>query len=270
MKDYPTHTQASTPIAPGAQPFILAGGQTGILVIHGYGGTAADYRLFASNLQKFGYTVMVMRVAGHGQGLEALRKTHAADWRQSVIEAATELQSRCSSIVIVGSSFGGILGLDYAVHRPRQTLGVVTVNAPTSYRGWGALQPLVLRFLRLFMTDYPKFGLSTNDRERYRQLGSTTAWPIDGIIETGGFFSRYVAPTLPQIDVPALFMANEHDPLVSGQSLDRLYASLASQRKVKMTIPGRTHRPFRDTEATKFISQQVDAFITSIAKPGAV
>ncbi len=266
MKDYATSPLSSTPIAAGAQPFILSGGPIGILVIHGYGGSAGDYRIFAEGLNQRGYTVMVMRVAGHGQGLTTLRSSHIYDWRKSVADAMAELRAITQSIVVLGASFGGALALDAVANVPGNILGYVSVNTPTSYRGGGGTQKILLRVLRIFTPYYPKFGLSRKDKEKYKQLGSTTAWPIDGILETYSFFSRYLFPVIGRVHVPALLLANEHDPIVGGESLQKLYSSLGSMVKTKMFIPGKTHRPFRDPEATAFLVDQVDHFIQRIVQ----
>lgn len=253
-------------IAPGAQPFFLSGGSTGILIIHGYGGSIGDYRSFADRLRADGYTVSGVRLAGHGRGLDELRRSSTKDWRQSVDQAMADLFPRTKNIIIVGASFGGILALDYVQRHPGRVAGIVTVNAPVIYRGGGRFQKFILRLLRLFIRDIPKRGLSPADRHWYAQLGSTLAWPINGILDTYQVIDHDVLPSLSSITAPVLLMANSDDPIVSKRSVDVLWRKLGSQHKQRLLIPGQTHRPFRDESAVMFMVDQVNRFIQGIAK----
>ena len=203
----------SIPIAPKAQPFLLPGGAIGLLVIHGFGGTIGDYRQFADRLHQRGYTVAGVRLAGHGQGHEALRRTTSQDWQQSVEAAASLLREHCRQIVVLGASFGGALAFDYAARHTDNVVGLVSVNTPVSYRGGGWFQPLILRVLRVFTPYWPKMGLSRAERQHYAQRGSTTAWPIDGILETYRFLSTRVLPALPGITLPVLLLASSTQTL---------------------------------------------------------
>ncbi len=256
----------SIPIAPGAQPFLLLGGPVGILIIHGYGGSIGDYRSFGDHLHRLGYTVSGVRVAGHGQGMTALRQTTPVDWRSSVDRTVADLRARVQKIFIVGASFGGILALEYIHRHPGVVTGVIAINPPTSYRGGGRFQKVLLRTLRLFIRDIPKTGLSPEVRKNYATLGSTLAWPITGILDTYDVIQRGVLPALPAITIPTLLMASGHDPIVSGQSLKIIWNSLGSSQKYQLTIPGSTHRPFRDPQSVRVMADQTHQFIQRVVK----
>ena len=68
--------------------FILPGGQAGVLLIHGLTGTPNEMRIIAKGLNKAGFTVMAMQLAGHCGTEEDLCKTCWQDWYASVAEAA--------------------------------------------------------------------------------------------------------------------------------------------------------------------------------------
>ncbi len=257
--------ESSTTVAPGAQPFYLAGNDIGLLLIHGFGGSIGDYRPFADQLHRQGYTVSGICLAGHGRGLAALATTTVEDWRQSVQQGIRDLQSRCRRIILLGASFGGALAINAAAQSYDQVAGVVAVNAPVGYRGAGIFQGVILRVLRLVTPYYPKLGLSAADRQRYARLGSTTAWPIDGILATRDFVRRLVVPCLPAVKIPAMIMANQGDPYVSSSSAKRLIDGLGTSDKMFVAVPGRTHRPFRDPALTQFMAETVTAFIKRVA-----
>ncbi len=252
-----------TSIAPGAQPFLLPGGQTGVLVLHGYGGSIADYRQFSDELNRRGFTVMGMRLAGHGESLEALRQTSAPDWQRSVRIAAETLLEHCSEIVVVGSSFGGALALNYARNFPDRLRAIIVVNPAVKYRSGGNFQTIGLKILRLFTKDYQKPGLSAADAARYRELGSMTHWPIDGIFETYRFIRTMVLPHLPQISVPTLVMAMPQDPVVHSDSARIIHNQLGSTKKKLVWLPGKTHRPFRDPTLVTQMVEEIANFLAA-------
>lgn len=251
---------SSTAIAPDAQPFLLTGGPVGVLVIHGYGGTIGDYRDFAVALQAKGYTVMGVRLAGHGQSLEALRATSWPDWQTSVRQAANELRKHCQKIIVVGSSFGGALALNYARNFPTETAGVVVVNPAVKYRSGGKFQTFALRILRLFTPDYRKPGLSAAERDEAVRRGSMTHWPIDGIFETYRYINTMVIPHLPKMTVPLLVMAIADDPIVHSDSSRVIHDQAGSTKKKLVWLPGKTHRPFRDHELIRTMVISITEF----------
>ncbi len=255
----------STPdITPGARSFLIAGDETGVLIIHGYGGSIGDYRSFANQLHARGYTVSGVRLAGHGQGLAALQRTSVEDWRQSVADGMAELRRQCRTVFILGSSFGAVLALDYAVRHPDHVPGLALVNCALSYRGGGVFQGLALRLMRLVTPYYPKRGMTEAERQRGRDVGSTDAWPIDGILATSLFARRTVGPSLPRITAPALIMYSARDPVVGQRNSDRLIRRLGSQIKMNVPLPVATHRPFRDSATVEFLVNRVDDFFGQV------
>lgn len=254
----------STPIAPGANPFFLPGGSTGVVIIHGYGGSIGDYRSFGEHLHAQGHTVLGLRLAGHGQDLETLRQSTVADWRRSVDVAVEDIRRTCSTVVLVGSSFGGTLAIDYVERHPDRIAGLVAVNPVVRYTH-ARLQKVLLSILRFFTPYYPKLGLSAQQKAQYRQLGSSTAWPIDGLFATEQLVREDVWPRLSLVRLPILFLVNDKDPIVSSSSVDLLRQQLTQAPIERRSIPGKTHRPFRDPSATVFMASRVDDFIRGLA-----
>jgi carboxylesterase len=234
-------SSSSTPILPAAQPFRLDAGQVGVLILHGYGGTPADYRAIAEQVHQHGYTVSVPLLAGHGRGQEALRATTVAACQESVLTEVQQLAQQCSKIILLGSSFGGVLALDVA-ERYQMVHGLVLVNTALSYSGGGVFQGIALRILRLFRPDYPKKGLSDAEREYAASVGSAPAWPINGILATSSFAQKTVIPALPKVHIPTLILHSHEDPIV-GTKNSELIANQIGSRDVRIeTIPVATHR----------------------------
>ena len=57
-------------ITSGAEPFLLPGGSKGVLLIHGFTGSPSEMILLGNYLYRQGYTVLGVRLAGHGKTVE--------------------------------------------------------------------------------------------------------------------------------------------------------------------------------------------------------
>ena len=252
------NSETSTSIRPGAQPFFLPGGPRGLLCIHGLGGTGDDFRAFADQLHGAGWTVSVMRVAGHGMTPADLGQTTMADWQASVDSAIEELAKSVQDIFLLGASFGGALAIDAAARHP-EVCGIVLVNTPLSYRVGGSFQLIGLKILRLFSPTFPKPGLTAADKARYEKSGSLVAWPISAILDSRKFMSHTVRPSLPNMKTPALLIRNGDDPYVSTKNTDEIRRQYGGPVQ-EYVLTQKTHRPFRDPEQTAIIAAQVERF----------
>ena len=123
-------------ILPGAEPFFLPGGKRGVLLIHGFTGLPAELLLLGQYLNKRGYTVLGVRLAGHATAVEDMSHMTGEDWMDSVRDGYALLSGICEDISAVGHSMGGLLALRLAAEKPLERL--VTLAAPAIiHPGWG-------------------------------------------------------------------------------------------------------------------------------------
>jgi carboxylesterase len=106
------------------------GGKTGILLIHGLGGTPVELKIVASGLRKEGFTVSCCKLAGHCGTEEDLIATGWRDWVASVELALDALSEKCDIVLVGGLSMGAILALHVAAKRPGKVSGLL-LYAPT-------------------------------------------------------------------------------------------------------------------------------------------
>jgi carboxylesterase len=125
--------------------FELAGGRTGMLLIHGLTGTPNEVKAVAVGLNRAGYTVRAMQLAGHCGNEADLVATRWTDWVASVRAEAEALRARVDHLFVGGLSMGGILALDLAAERPDLVDGVVVYGASFRYDGWSI--PRISRWL---------------------------------------------------------------------------------------------------------------------------
>lgn len=118
--------------------FRFEGGRDGVLLVHGLGRTPDEMRLLGKGLNRAGFTVAGVQLAGHGGGEEELLATRWEDWYASVEEAAAELRGHVDRVFVAGSSMGSLLALRLAAMHPEWVAGVGVYGATFRYDGWSA------------------------------------------------------------------------------------------------------------------------------------
>lgn len=116
--------------------FRLEGGRSGVLLIHGLTGTPTEMRLLGKGLNRAGYTVYGMQLAGHCGNVEDLLKTGWQDWYASVEAAAEQFRHEVDHLFVAGLSMGAVLALKLAAERPEWVKGVGVYGATFRYDGW--------------------------------------------------------------------------------------------------------------------------------------
>ncbi|MBL0922056.1 MAG: alpha/beta hydrolase [Phycisphaerales bacterium] len=90
----------------------------GALLLHGLSDSPYSLRAIGERLHKEGYTVIGLRIPGHGTCPAALAEARWQDWAAAVRIAMRGLRDKVPSsspLVLVGFSNGGALAVDYAI-----------------------------------------------------------------------------------------------------------------------------------------------------------
>ena len=118
----------------------LGHGGNGIVLIHGFCGSARQMRFLAEGLHQAGYTVSVPLLPGHGSTIQHMRASTFRQWHDCARSAYAELREECSSVAVAGHSMGGVLALLLAEEYPVDA--VITLSAPMHLSGArGLLSP---------------------------------------------------------------------------------------------------------------------------------
>ncbi len=143
----------------------LAGGNTGVLLIHGLGGTPIEMRYIALGLARAGHTVHVPQLAGHCGTPEDIMRSTWRDWTASVDAALDELRTHCDTVIVGGLSAGSVLALEIAARRPKDVQGIA-LYAPTLWlNGWSV--PWYAPFFRLVYTKWVANRIPFIEREPF-------------------------------------------------------------------------------------------------------
>lgn len=208
------------------------GGDVGVLLIHGLGGTPIEMRFIAQGLARAGFTVYCCQLAGHCGTPDQLRYSHRQEWRDSVSAALDKLRARCSTVIAGGLSMGALLALDVAYRRPDDVQGLLLLAPSLKLDGWamGWLSKYVLPWVRptpyvsnVFLKEHEPFGIKD---ERIRSFVVSSM--MSGDTSAAGVFSTplhafahfsalsaEVRRRLPHVKVPALILHPREDDMAS-------------------------------------------------------
>ena len=204
-------------ILSSGKPFLLPGGPFGCLLIHDFASTPQETRWLGTQLNEAGFTVLAIRLSGHGTISTDLQRTRFSDWIACVEDGFTILHHQCDKLVAIGISMGGALALIASVKC--RIDGVVTISTPYNIPPISNIKRL--RVLMLLMqliglgqrpilkTPFSnKLGaLFASERHLYSSV------PPRIIIEVNDLFKE-MQRILPNVSVPALLI--EADPVRNG------------------------------------------------------
>ena len=122
-------------IIEGGKPFLFEGNEVGVLLSHGFTGTASCMKPLGEYLNRTeGWTVRGVRLKGHGETPAAMALTTAQDWIDSVEAGVQELEKRCKHVFISGLSMGGTLTLYMAARYPGRFKAIAPINACVEFQ----------------------------------------------------------------------------------------------------------------------------------------
>jgi len=268
--------------------FHMPGGRNGVLLIHGLTGTPTEMRFVAKGLNRNGFTVYGMQLAGHCGDEADLLATGRQDWYRSVVTAAEKLRGEVDRLFVAGLSMGALLALKLAADRPEMVDGLGLYGTTFVYDGWtipwigklSFLLPLVVSLgfgrNRKFHECFP-YGIK-DERIRQRIAGSMLSgdsaaaglpgnpWP-----SLAEFYrlSWRVRRMLPDVRTPCLVMHAKEDDVASLRNvqvlvrgvkgpvetvlLENSYHMITVDQERNFVIE-RTTRFFNEVAATRFVT----------------
>lgn len=231
-------------------PYLLQGGKTGCLLIHGFSGSPLNMRPLGEYLANHGYTVRGMVLPGHCTEPKSMVRYTWQDWLAAVEAEATALAKSCSHLWLIGFSMGGVLAGIAAGHLP--VAGYVSIAAPIWPRARLTHWAFILKHFRRYvsMGSRREFELPS---WRYDMAPVSSVDQLMRMIRT---FRR----ELPQVKVPALVVQGDNDKTIMPKSASYIYENLGSRCKQIMWIPGGGHLLLVDKQRAE-VCAGVERFI---------
>ncbi|MGD6900200.1 alpha/beta hydrolase [Bacillus infantis] len=238
------------PVLNGAEPFYFEGGRTGILVSHGFTGSAQSMRPLGEAYAKAGYTVCGPRLKGHGTHYEEMEQTQYSDWIASIEEGFQWLKERCDDIFVTGLSMGGTLTLYMAEKHP-EIKAIIPINAAveiSDMEGAAGLQDV--RFLDAIGSDIKKADVKELAYEK------TPVKSIGEIVQ----LMELVKGGLADIECPALIFVSSEDHVVPPDNSRLILDRISSKDKKLITMENSYHVATLDNDQQLIIDETL-AFI---------
>ncbi len=116
--------------------FRIAGGRTGVLLLHGLCGTPAEMRFIANGLARAGYTLHCPTLRGPGGSRPDCVGSTCHDWYRSAKDALDELHRECDTVIVGGLCLGSIIALHLAANNPETVQGIALFSPTFWTNGW--------------------------------------------------------------------------------------------------------------------------------------
>lgn len=247
-------------IANRAEPFYFPGNSTGCLLIHGFTGAPTEMRPLGEYLADKGFTVMSVRLAGHGTKIADMRRSHWQDWSASVMDGWHLINSVTKSVFLIGLSMGGALALYHASFLPVK--GVVGLSTP--YRVEPNLRLTLLPILARFIPYISKGKSDWQNSDAFEDHFSYDKYPSKGILELTHLLKE-MRGSLPKISVPALLMHSKRDSGVLPENMEWIYRTLGTEdsKKRKIWLENSGHVITRDLDKL-IVFESIAAFVQDV------
>jgi carboxylesterase len=239
---------------PGA--YSADGRPVGALLIHGFGGSAAETRPMGEYLATQGLTIRCPLLAGHGTTPEDLIGIRWQVWSDEVESALQELRSRCKTVFVGGLSMGSLLALWLGANHP--DIAGLLVMAP-AVRVQNRLLSLTVG-LR-YLLKYPPPGLveeeALGDPEAIHRIWCYDRLPLWGAAELY-VLQRRVNAALPRIRQPILIFQGRLDNWLSPRAAQIVHDGVASADKTLVWLEHSGHNVLADGERESIWAQSYD------------
>jgi carboxylesterase len=226
-----------------------------VLCFHGLTATPYEVRPIAEALVARGFRALGPLLPGHGTQPQALASTAWESWLASARDAFAELAVAHERVFVAGMSMGGLLALALAAERP--VAGVAAVGTPLDLR----LPPdPVLALVGRLRPFLPKrSGPDIRDPAARARHPTYPVMPVAAVRELIRL-QRFVVEGLERVRAPILAAHGAHDRTANPSDLDRLLASVASQRKERVWQADAAHVATVDYGGRELAAKIADFF----------
>ncbi len=212
-------------IIAGAEDYLLQGNnKRGVLLIHGFTGTPAEMRLLGDYLHQEGYTVLGVRLPGHGTTPEELNEMQWPQWYVAAQNACQRLLNQCEEVMVVGLSMGGLLTMKLAAEMPISKAAILAAPIFVTDK-----RAKFVPILKHFIKTVPKGKRAYDVDEKYKITYSRM--PLKALASMFDLLKLCKQIILPQIHIPCLVIQSTAERTVQSRSAQYIYDHLGSKQK---------------------------------------
>jgi carboxylesterase len=203
---------------PHHQPFAIdAGGQIGVLMLHGFMGSPGELRPLAYALVEAGCSVRAPLLPGFGADLPRLARTNWREWVEAATSAWEALSAAFSQCVLIGFSMGGGIATHVAASISPDRLVLI---APF----WKMADPRarVLPLVKHVMPEFKPFKAASFDNPELRHglLQMDPSLDLDDPATVTRIREEWAIPTAALVELQRLGKETiERAPAVAAETL---------------------------------------------------
>ncbi|WP_370682331.1 alpha/beta hydrolase [Comamonas sp. GB3 AK4-5] len=241
-------------ITEGGKPFLLEGNEVGVLLSHGFTGTASCMRPLGEYLNKAeGWTVLGVKLKGHGETPAAMALTTAQDWIDSVEAGLQQLEARCKHVFMGGLSMGGTLTLYMAGRYPERFKAIAPINACVAF---SSPNLAALAFDHNAPATVPGVG-SDIKKPGVTELAYAEV-PVPAVKQIYALMS-VTRDLLPRITVPTQVLVSPDDHIVPARNATHILGGIHSSLREQVLLHESYHVATLDNDA-ELIHQSIQRF----------
>lgn len=239
----------------GAESFFLPGGPHGVLLVHGFTGSPSEMVLMGDYLHRKGYTVLCMRMAGHGTDYTDMERMTWENWADSVMDGYAILAGCCRKISVAGLSMGGLMAM--LLSTKAEIDRIISMAAPVYIQEAMNLELLPPRALSV-----GRFVMK--GRRQIKDLPDlcnvvSRRMPLVSIHELLDCM-KYVKDIMPQVNRPIYIIHSKKDRTAKSESAQYIYDNVGSEIKELLMLEESGHRLTVDSERD-FVFEKVAQFL---------
>jgi carboxylesterase len=245
----------------------LKGGQTGILIIHGYSASALTFSPIAHALNQRGFTVYCILLPGHGTTIEALDNVTKEEYYECVRRKYEEFSRKVDMVFVFGQSLGSLLTINLA--KDHELDGVILMSAPVlvpshslDRKDINRMTGIIGKFAK-FPRLNPTYLVTTDFFEKHGMYSGFSARGIEVLCEV----LRDARSNLSKLNAPVLVFQASYDPFVDSRTAEFIMGEIRSEKKKSVTIDSFGHRVFLGDKMPLVVNEICD-FIDSVEKSG--
>jgi carboxylesterase len=237
----------------GCRAYDAGGGETALLLVHGFNDCPAVFDALAPRLVERGFTCRVMRLPGFAMPVGTYAGTSRSEWRRSLERELTALRQEHRRVGLVAHSLGGAIAVDYLLDRPESVEGVVLLaplievsarRSPLlSPRAWYEIGRRALLFTRVVETPFP-IDAVTPEAQAYDGREIFTPRPVFG--EMYSLLDR-IEGRAAEFRVPLLMVLGKRDEVIDVEAAERFFRTCSSPRRELLYLEQAGHMVPLDT-----------------------
>jgi carboxylesterase len=231
--------------------FFFEGGSVGCLIIHGFTGTPGEHITLGKRLRDEGYTVLGVRLKGHGTTVEDMEGCTYGDWIESAVKGYERLKEQCNKVYVIGHSMGSLLALYLGEKLDAEKIIALSPPLITTNKA------VRLAFILKYFKRYQKWGISKRTIDEAKYLVGYPKFALSSVHELNKLRVA-VKKDLYKIKSPLLIIHSRKDLTVAEGSVDMLYNNVSSTIKEKVYLNKCGHNITIECEKEEVFKEIID------------